>query len=360
MQGAPSTQAGEPVLRILIAEGLDRVVVEGVDLEVRDAVTGDPLPAPGGASRMSLTPGGGGILIDGQPQDTRHVAVSTPATWVVMGPRQYRGPLLIHEEGGALRVVNPLPMETYLPGLVASEMPPSWPEEALKAQAVASRSYALARLADSQGALFDLYASVEDQVYHGAGQEDRRALAAVRATRGQVLIGADGQVVEAFFHAICGGRTEAPSAVWPGKGAYPPPVRCEGCADAPGRAWAAQLSAAEVARRLRPLGFTEAVVVAVEEGKPSPGGRWATARITGPTTTLEIPGNELRRALGFSELKSTRLEAEVSGGVVRFKGVGFGHGVGLCQWGARGMASSGSSYVDILSHYYPGATLGRR
>lgn len=353
---APSVSAAEPVVRVLVERGASALELSGLDLKV-ERLDGSPvLQGAPGAVRL-------GARVDGRISVGDRIAsagplrVWSPAVFVWVDGRELRGPVMVEVGTDGLMAIDLLPLEAYLVGVVGSEVPVGWPPEALRAQAIVARSYAVARLERSRGARWDVEATTRDQVYSGASREDPRAVAAVRDTAGQVLT-RGGVVVEAYFHAICGGATESPDHVWEGRGAYPSPVRCDACADAPSRAWRLEISASEMAERLRPAGALGAEVRSLECVRRGSDGRWVEVRVRGASGEVVLAGNELRRLLGYGALRSLRFTAEVRAGRVVFEGVGYGHGVGLCQWGARGMAAAGADHRAIVHHYFPGATLG--
>jgi stage II sporulation protein D len=146
------------------------------------------------------------------------VFLDAGAAQLTVDGKPYRGSLSVDSAGSRLSVVNTVPLESYLLGVVPREMPASWAPEALRAQAVAARSYALASLHPTSA--FDVYADTRSQVYGGAGGEDAHTTAAVQATAGQVVLW-HGQVAETFFHSSSGGRTATVTDVWPAAQALP-------------------------------------------------------------------------------------------------------------------------------------------
>jgi SpoIID/LytB domain protein len=293
------------------------------------------------------------------------------------------------DNAGTLAVVNAVPEDRLLAGLVPAEMSAGSPPEALKAQAVAARNELLAKIGTRH--LTDPYrlcSSVHCQVYAGAGHEDARATAAVEATRGELLLRDDGGVVDAVYSASCGGHTEDNDKVWGGPpdtslrgvpdGAdesskaeidaknlddyldHPPPAWCAKAKEA-GSAfrWQKQLDLAEIEKRagvgkLRDLEVTARGV----------SGRAGKLKVTGDGGAREIAGElEIRRLLGNlkSALIRLRLEKDAGGHLTAaaVDGGGHGHGIGMCQLGAVGMAQAGKSYREILMHYYSAARLER-
>jgi len=309
---------------------------------------------------------------------------------VTFDGRSYPGAVrvLAREEGG-LRLVNDVDLELYVEAVVAAELP-LWsavPAE-LSAQAIAVRTYALVRLGqrivELGPARAFLWDSVEDQAFRGryvpspgnVGEERaaRRLLDAVQETRGLVLV-RDDRLFDARFHAACGGRTSALEEVFPGAHGPGPGVDCAPCAEraraehAAGRAdlrrplsWSVTLERDQLATLARGLGVgdrLESLSPTAVDGA----GRWLEVRATGPLGARAASQDVLRRSLGFGVLKSARIESTwprageplVQG--LALRGLGRGHGVGLCQEGAHDYAARGWTAGAILEHYYPGVSV---
>jgi stage II sporulation protein D len=274
-----------------------------------------------------------------------------------IGSRRYPGTLEVAREGEGLRVVDETGLETYLEGVVGFEMPASWEAEALKAQAVAARTYAAARRSDARaaGAAFDLRDDTRSQVYGGRpeGAWAPRVREAVAATAGTVLA-ARGKPFTAYFHSTCGGHTESAERVFATDRGVGPLAGspCGFCEGSPAYRWEARLAKADVEAALDVEG-----IESVQAEDPGPSGRCSEVRVETAGGPRLFPAMEFRKKIGYAVLKSTAFGAEVEGEEIRFRGTGFGHGVGMCQWGARGMARAGRTYREILLHYYPGADL---
>ncbi len=273
--------------------------------------------------------------------------------------------------GRLVDVIAKMDLETYLLGVLPNEMPAEWPLEALKAQAVASRSFALERVKarSREDRAFHLESTVLDQVFawevpeRAGSAKFANVRKALEETRGEILADARGEVVAAYFHADCGGRTETAAAVWGGDAKTTGTVVDGGCPFSPRARWAWSVTGEEFASRLRAtLGLPlSGRIVDVRSEALSESGRVLKLAIiadNGPIRLLS--GHQLRSILGFDRLKSTAFEVRKTGdGGFRFAGKGHGHGVGLCQWGTRRLAGQGADYKRILRHYYPRATLAR-
>jgi stage II sporulation protein D len=261
---------------------------------------------------------------------------------------------LIRVRAASSRAVVELRLEDYVAGVVSGEMPASFPPEALKAQAVAARSYALTRKIDAQvaGREHDIASGVVAQVW--TARPSAAARAAAEATAGEVLVvGRD--PVEAYFHASCGGRTEAGLPALGRDLPYLVPVECGRCDRSPGVRWRVEAKAREVAAAAGLRGKASAARVAAR----SPSGRAERVEVEAGGRAASVSAVELRRRLGWSRLPSLAFDVRAAGEGFAFEGRGRGHGAGLCQWGAAGLAREGKGYREILARYYPGADVVR-
>lgn len=296
--------------------------------------------------------------------------------------KRYRGQIVVSAPDGGLNVVNHVGLEDYLRGVVAMEMGKRGRGDsaALMAQAVASRSFAYLRLA-ARGE-FDVRSSVLDQVYGGVDVENAEASAAVDATRG-LMLRYQGRVADALYHSTCGGSTAEPPEVWRTAGvAYLQRVSDRigetnryYCDAAPRFRWTRTLTSTQltdgVAQYLKayaavPSGGPGAVRHVSAQGK-SASGRVAAVEIETERGAYSVRGDDIRfvmRAPGGEMLSSTYFSVEPeysSDGLldrVTLRGQGYGHGVGMCQWGALGRARAGQSFRQILATYYPGTSVG--
>ena len=252
------------------------------------------------------------------------------------------------------RSVVELRLEDYVAGVVSGEMPSSFPPEAQKAQAVAARSYALTRKIEARaaGREHDIGAGVLAQVW--TERPGAAARAAASATAGEVLV-AGMDPVEAYFHASCGGRTEGGLAAIGRDLPYLAAVACGRCDGAPRVRWTAVIPARELARAAGLPGAASAARVVARTAT----GRAERVEIEAGGRSASLAATDLRQRLGFSRVPSLAFELRPAAGGFAFEGRGQGHGAGLCQWGAAGLAREGKTYREILAHYYPGADVVR-
>lgn len=282
------------------------------------------------------------------------------------GYKRYRGSLEILLENGKLTAVNELNIEDYLRGVVPSEMPSYWPAEALKAQAVAARNYALQRAEVTRGDTYNVFNNISSQVYGGYDAENPATDRAVEETSGIVMLSGS-SLVQAFFHSSSGGFTENCEDVW-----KEPLPYIRGKADPYDKNdayynWQVTYTADQLKDVINKRGYKFKAVTGIEElARTSSGARVEKIAVSGTggdgkPLKVEIPkADNVRIALG---LKSALFKMEkiydnnkrLTG--VKITGSGWGHGLGLSQWGAGGMAKEGYNYQDILKYYYTGINL---
>jgi len=337
-----------------------------------DLADGDRLDWTGvrvAAGRLAI---GSLVTVDGPVElhpEGETVAVDAPGR----GPCRYRGCLRLEPVDGKVRVVNVIAMEPYLAGVVAKEMYRSWHVEAMKAQTIAARTYALRHRNRRSRSGFDLYDTQRSQVYGGVEGETPKAWKAVRATAGIVATyEADGKPVllSTYYHSACGGDTVPAGTVFGGPTA--PPLRggtgCTYCRQSSLYRWKkvpvltkAEITAA-VRRRgsgvLRNVGNLVRVEVAERTGED---GRARRIRLVDDAgRSVLVRAADWRIWVGASKVPSTWFWIEDRGDAIALvRGRGFGHGVGLCQWGAQFLATHGQTGEQILRYYYPGVELLR-
>ncbi len=313
---------------------------------------------PAGASYEFQASGGKVSLIEnGQVvvSQTSPILVSPAADGALeWNGRRYRGSFEALATPGALdcvTLVDRLPLESYLLGVVPAEMPASWPEAALESQAIAARTYAAANIGRHADQGFDLYGDTRDQAYGGESAETLASDAAVQATYGLGLT-YQGRIITALFHASSGGQTDDAIAVW---GIDLPYIRGVDDIDiSPYAHWTRVLSAARVEAGLAAQGIEVGSPERLSVQTYTAHGRARWLSVTGTAGSAVADANSFRLATG---LPSTRYQLAAIAGGWQFTGGGFGHGLGMSQWGAKAYADLGWSYDQILMHYYTGVDL---
>jgi len=284
---------------------------------------------------------------------------------IVLKERTYRGSLRIQRQGVGLAFTNHLDIEAYLRGVLRGELPRYFHPESFKAQCVAARTYALYTKAHSpEGRSFDVFDHEGSQVYIGVAAEDRVADGAVEATAGEVCAwGPDHDIFCTFYSSCCGGRSQHVNNVKTSYAAVPPlagGVDCPDCYMAPHFKWGPiKLSKAELTKRLiarYPSLSRLGTIAAIRPKKTTSDGRVVSIELAGSGGGSEtLVGEDFRLSIGARELKSTIFKIDDKKDEVVFRdGRGFGHGMGLCQYGMDTKARRGMDYKLILSAYYPG------
>ncbi len=268
---------------------------------------------------------------------------------LALNNRVYRGDFLIKPNASNFSVINSLDLEDYLLSVVPSEMPSLWPLEALKAQAIAARSYALANLGKHGSSGYDLKDNIEDQVYLGVKSENEYTNEAVNATRGLVLR-YNGKPVCAYFHSSSGGSTERAEHVWHSPVPYLKAV-IDFDQEAPLYNWTKNYSIAQTESGLpKDIGQILSITILAK----SPSGRATYILINGSNNSRIITGEAARK---YFSLPSTNFNVTPGETTYIFVGKGFGHGLGLSQWGARSLAKHGYNAAQILCYYYDGISI---
>ena len=400
-------------LRSVALRSLALLLFAGLSLAaIPPAATGQPQDRQGGAggrelgAAVALSPlARGPVSAAAQPKKAELGAAVAPLRLVPTGPtplsvhglHRYFGSIEIGSAGDGLTVSNRLPLERYLLGL--AEVPLSWPDEALKAQAVAARTYALFTLAQPPGGSaatygFDICASVECQVYSGAdvaaGPAGFRWRSAVDSTAGQAVL-YQGRPILARYHSTSGGVTLDNPQAFPDEGAYP---YLQGVSSTTEQGsslyrWTTEFTLVNMQRLAERAGFwsdRDGRLLEVASRPSSAGFHYPDLVFRSRRGTVVRTAEEVRDALRelapqmFPSLypgpsatgrlpevfPSNRIDVftvrnagRTRGARVRVIGRGWGHGVGMSQWGAHGLALRGASYVDILTHYYTGVEVGR-
>lgn len=325
--------------------------------------------------------------------------------------RKYRGYISFNRVGDELATINYINLEQYLYGVIPREMSGSWHMEALKAQAVAARNYALQRLGAHGNEGYDLCDTTHCQVYGGYDSESINSNRAVVDTTNRVLT-YNGKLISTFYHSSSGGKTEDSENVWSSVISYLRGVDDEFSLGAPNDSWKLVMSESQIRQMLLDNGIDVGEIIAIQPIEYSDSGRVIKLVIIGREGIHFIENEKSRAIFGYNSLKSTMYEVESQGGVYVlgansssarrmsldqatiisatgidtptrgsgredsstmqvfngnqlktmsspsieyvFEGSGWGHGLGMSQWGAKKMAEEGYTYEQILQHYYTG------
>ncbi|MFQ5532771.1 MAG: SpoIID/LytB domain-containing protein [Candidatus Methylomirabilales bacterium] len=297
-------------------------------------------------------PPGRGVQVAWEGRDGTVFRLRSDAGLLTIDGRPYRGSVEVWNTPRGLRVINQVALEDYVRGVMKVEANPDWPFEALRAQAVVARTFALYERSVDPEAVYHFEATTASQVYRGVSGEHPRSDEAIRSTRGVVLT-YRGQIIPAFYHSASGGRTEDAVEVWEAKHPFIIGVDDPFSTSAPWHEWSLTISRSEIRVALSRFGSDVGQIRRIETVRRTKSGRVRQLRIWHDTGILDIEGKRLRQILGPDRIRSTRFTVFPNGDSVTFVGQGWGHGVGLSQWGAKAMADLGYGYTQILKHYYP-------
>lgn len=357
----PSGKA--PSVRVLLFSGLKEteITIRGPYRILQLGGTTQPVlqESGDGLDGRKVWGQGDDVVVDRLVRTPRTLEFVPENVPVRLNGRRYRGSLRVSPVSGKLQVVNVVDLEGYLRGVIPGEMSPSWPIEALKAQAVAARTYALVKMAERKTGPYDVAATVADQKYSGFDKEDRRTDAAVAATAGQVLRH-KGRSFTPWYHSCCGGYTADARQVFADASPVLRGWPCLYCTQSPDYAWSSKLSLGVLSGKLGEGALRGLSVHDI--GLDGRVGRVMLHKADG--TSVALSGVEFRARVGswrtlrgHTGLLSTKFTVRAEGASIVFDGHGWGHGVGMCQWGARGMAEAQKNCEEILGTYYRGAEL---
>jgi stage II sporulation protein D len=341
----PDTKQGFSKVRVLLSEATNEEIFKtSGTLEVLDA---NDLLMKKTYEFVSLDP----TLIKAP------IKIISSADYIEYKGAQYRGIIEIKPVANKILIINVVNTEEYLMSVVPSEVPASWPQEALKAQAICARTYVIREMISRKSQAYDVDTSTNTQVYKGMTKEHQNTSRAVGETQGLILLH-KGSPIQSFFHSNSGGVTEDPQNVWGNKVEYLVSVRSDYDKEGENYAWEDKFSQAQINNAFGNLNLGEIQDIVVVN-------RFTTSRVNeieliGTKGSKRIKGTEFRKLVGATKIRSTRfgIRREEDGNFF-VKGLGSGHGVGLSQWGSFAMAKENFNYREILNHYYKGIEFAR-
>ena len=348
-----------PVLRVCILDNRDSVALAIKGSYSVYVASSDKLLTGGYMLNTIVTANGQGIMFGLRDLKFTRVEVRVPeGSFVHIDGRVFRGTVdIIRKDNMKLMVINKVPLEEYLYGVLYNEISHRWPIEAIKAQAIAARTFALYQARQNKLQDYDLTNDIYSQVYSGAASERWTTTRAATLTRGQVLT-FKGDIFPAYYHATCGGYTEDASNLWavdlpPLKG-----VDCLFCKQSPHYKWEKSIPLADLQKKLNDNGYKTGKIKSVSVLGKNKSGRVDKIEIKDDAGASSVlTAKDFRQMLGPNELRSTAFELIIKGNELIINGTGWGHGVGMCQWGAKGQAERGKRADEILKYYYPGAEI---
>jgi stage II sporulation protein D len=348
VQAPAPSQVASQTIRVLIIDAINQATISA----------STPITVSGGSSRGGTNAGtavqvvmsSGLFSVNGSPMGGGDITLSCSDQSLSVSDRTFRGDLICIVKNSGFIIVNRVSLEDYLRGVVPKEMPSSWNVEALKAQTVAARTFALYQIEKHQDEQWDVMATVMSQVYGGRSAETANSDRAVRETTGQILI-YNQRPVLAYFHSNSGGNTDPTQEVFGTELPYLEGVKDPYSTGTKADTWEATFSQDQINSALASDGITG--VTNLSPAQTSSCGRVSRIRFQTSSGVKELSANTTRLRLGSTVMKSTWWQVSNQGGQWHFQGRGYGHGVGMSQWGAKAMADQGNGYLKILKHYYP-------
>jgi len=325
----------------IYAINTDRVVMEGPYLDAKVSATKEGLRV--GKKDIKL----GGVK----------VKVARDANIYVEG-RRFRGEIdIVKGENEKLTVINYIPLERYLYGVLYNEVSHRWPMEVLKAQAIAARTFVLYQARQNKLQSYDVRSDIYSQVYGGRASEKWSTTTAVNLTKEKVLT-YNGDIFSTYYHATCAGHTEDASNLWnidlaPLKG-----TPCDFCRGSKHYQWKKDIPLWSLETDLKDNGYRVGKITSVTVLSRNKSGRADKLEIKDDSgVSVILTGKDFRQIVGPNDIRSTKFDASIKWGSLMLEGAGWGHGVGMCQWGAYEMARRGKKCDEILKYYYPGAEI---
>lgn len=328
--------------------------------EIQDARTKEVLDHGRNLSFSRVAASVDGLKIKNTVFKTGAVTVIAKRTaGITVNNRSYRGDISVYKDlNGRLLVVNAVDLESYVKGVLYHEISNKWPIDAIKAQAIATRTYAIYTKETMRAKDYDVTADTSSQVYGGYLSEKHKTNRAVNFTAGEILEYKD-RVFPAYFHATCGGNTEDVVELWkidtvPLRGGS----ACSFCSDSPHYYWRMVLDLKNIRKKLGRRYVLEEPLQNIGVCERTTTGRVRSLELKDASGKSQvISSKDFRSLLGADVVRSTNFSIALEQDHVVLSGKGWGHGVGLCQWGALGMSKKGYTYRQILEFYYPGADL---
>lgn len=353
------TKDNNPAIRVLVLDNRD-----SISLAIKGAYRLYSMPAEklltgGYILHTKVGASEQGIMFGARNLKFSKIRIKVPdGATVYLDGRSFRGAVdIIKKDSMKLAVINRIALEEYLYGVLYNEVSHRWPMEAIKAQGIAARTFALYQARQNKLQDYDLTNDIYSQVYSGATSERWATTRAVKLTLGKVLT-YKGDIFPAYYHATCGGKTEDAANLWdidmePLKGA-----ECGFCKDSPHYKWTKSVPLSEIGKKLGDNGYKIGNIKSVIVMGRNKSGRVDKIEIKDDSdVSCILTGKDFRKMMGPNDLRSTNFEPSINKDKLTLNGIGWGHGVGLCQWGAKGMAEHGKKMEEILNIYYPGAEI---
>ncbi len=346
-----------PVMRVLVLDNRDLISLTAKGTYRVYSMPSEKLLTGGYILHTKVRASEQGIMFGARELKFSKIRVTVPdGALIYLDGRSFRGVVdITKKDNMRLAVINRITLEEYLYGVLYNEVSHRWPIEAIKAQGIAARTFALYQARQNKMQDYDMTNDIYSQVYSGATSERWSTTRAVKLTLGKVLT-YKGDIFPAYYHATCGGVTEDAANLWdidmePLKGS-----ECGFCKESPHYKWTKNIPLSDVEKKLGDNSYKVGKIKFVTVVSRNKSGRVDKIEIKDDSdVSCVLTGKDFRRMMGPNDLRSTNFEPSINNDKLTLSGIGWGHGVGMCQWGANGMAAHGKNAEEILKIYYPGA-----
>ncbi|MBV6518115.1 MAG: hypothetical protein DCC43_05965 [Candidatus Brocadia sp.] len=348
-----------PVVRVLLINDKReaQVAIHGC-YQITGSLT-DVIEQGQGLPKGTISISNGGIRIGNKHYNHSELRIVTQQDGrIELNNVRYRGEIrILQQPNNKFSVIEEIDLESFIAGVLGSEMPQAWNDEALRAQAVTARTYAMYKKKVNRDNIYHL--DMLELAYRGVANETSRLTKIVQDTKGIVMV-YNWNIFPAYFHSTCGGHTEDVHHVF-GKDSIPPlsGVVCNYCNNSKHSSWSKDISKSTIEKKLQEAKVSISSIRAVKTVDPGAGDHGSRVEIASASGTKEMNANDFRLLIGPNNLLSTSFQTKSNEKSITFSGKGWGHGVGLCQYGAQAMAQKGFPWAAILKHYYPKIELVR-
>ena len=352
-------KGSNPVMRVLVLDDRNSISLTAKGAYRVYSMPSEKLLTGGYILHTKVRASEQGIMFGSRELKFSKIRVTVPeGSLIHLDGRSFRGTMdIMKKDNMKLAVINRITLEEYLYGVLYNEVSHRWPMEAIKAQGITARTFALYQARQNKLRDYDLTNDIYSQVYSGAASERWSTTRAVKLTLGNVLT-YKGDIFPAYYHATCGGKTEDATNLWgidiePLKGS-----ECGFCKESPHYKWTKNIALSEIEKKFGDNGYKIGKIKSVAVMARNKSGRVDKVEIKDDSdVSCMLTGKDFRRMMGPNDVRSTNFEPSINNDKLTLGGIGWGHGVGMCQWGAKGMSERGKNAEEILKIYYPGAEI---
>lgn len=348
-----------PVLRVLVIDNKDNVLMVIKGSYRIYSISSDRLLTGGYILHTIVSASDQGIMFGQRDLKFSKIRVVVPeSAYIYINGRAFRGSVdILRKDNMKLMIINRVPLEEYLYGVLYNEVSHRWPIESIKAQAITARTFALYQARQNKLQDYDLTNDIYSQVYSGATSERWATTRAAKLTAGKALT-YKGDIFPTYYHATCGGHTEDASNLWNIDLGCLKGVDCNYCKESPHYRWTKAFMLGDIEKKFNDNGYKSGKIKNVDIVSRNNSGRIDKIEIkdeSGVSCILTV--KDFRQMIGPNDVRSTNFEPSINGDKLVLKGMGWGHGVGMCQWGAKGQSDKKKKCEEILEFYYPGTEI---